>query len=169
MKAIFTLLLLGASIAQASVDYVAIGALMTAGKKDIAISKAGVACLMKDYAQSPTCAKIEKINAETNNLLNAQYYRYFSPDCGDDYKYHSSSGVKKFHDSYLDPAKALAKYAAANDPVNGVIQNLEASLGQLVTETNDILAKAKLQDTYVTQCLLGQEPPSDSILEQLCK
>ena len=28
---------------------------------------------------------------------------------------------------------------------------------------------ANLQATYVTQCLLGQEPPSTSILEQLCK
>ena len=167
MKAIFTLLFLGASIAQASVDYVAIGALVTAGKKDIAFSKAGVACLMKDYAESPTCAKIEKINVQTNNLLNTQSFVDFHPSCGDSYD--SSSGVHYFHYNYLNKVKELAKDAAANDPVNGVIQNLEASHNQLVNETNDILAKAKLQEAYVTQCLLGQEPPSASILEQLCK
>lgn len=170
MKAVIAVLILGASIAQASVDYVAIGKIVTAGKKDTEDAKQGVACLMKSYADSPSCEKIENINEQTNKLLNsANSFEYMMvSNCGQ-FMTVVASGIMYFEHKYSKAAKELAKDAPANDPVHGVIQKMIDAHQQMVDETTDVLAKAKLQETYVTKCLLGQEPTSTTILEQLCK
>lgn len=168
MKYAILSLILTASAAQASVDYIAIGEIVSQAKAEVSAGRAGIACSMKEYLQNSTCLQMQKLNYTTSMLFSDSQRGDLVSGCTG-----GSSGYIKsasyFEYAYIQPAKELAKEASANDPVLKVISQLEDSHNQLIAETKEIVEKAKLQETYVTQCLLNQEPPATSIKDLICK
>lgn len=166
MKSIIAILVLSSSIAQASTDYIAIGAIVNEGKAEIAKVKLLVSCLITEYAQRPTCTKIEELNKITKTILNVKSHDSFVASCGDTVIGRSAF---EYNGRYINKARALAVDTPSDDPVHGVISKLEKSLVGLLSETTEAVAKAKLQETYISKCLLGEEPEPRSILDQICK
>jgi hypothetical protein len=171
MRSIFFLVFLSTATVRASVDYVSIGAVLSAGKQQVSLLKRGMACLMKDYSQKPSCAQIENIVKQSKNIVaDSTVALWYAGSCGGaERTSFSADSVEYLRRVKLKSALDLAKAAEPNDPVHGKIVEFEKSLDDLVAETTDILAKAKFQETYVTQCLLGQEPKEATIIEMLCK
>jgi hypothetical protein len=167
IKFLFAILILGTTAAHAKVDYVAIGALLTQARIDLKNSKSVIACLMNSYAASPSCAKIELLNKEMSDLWSEDKIENVAASCGGQYV--SGSSKAYFMYQYIDPAKKLAQEASSQDPVLSKIKEIQDSMEQAVEETKDMASKAKLQETYVAQCLSGSEPSGLSVKQMVCQ
>jgi hypothetical protein len=164
MKFIFAALLCSVSVAHASVDYVAIGEQSSRIKSNIKLVQETTACVLKDYNIQPSCKKIEDINAFGNDVLAG--YMVTPTKCGSQYVgiIHSISEMSQT----VASMKEKAKEATSNDPVLAVIAKDEQAVRSLAKDLKETLLKAKLQETYVSTCLIGNEP-TETIQDLLCK
>lgn len=162
MKFIFSALLMTASLANASVDYVAIGKIVTVTNKEIQATQAAVACAVKSLAEKQTCQKIEELNNAFNKIKAPGIDSTHLSGCG----IVSSGDYLRYYAKNLRP---LAQEAKQTDAIWAIIEKVEKSIDQVIVDVDILSAKLRLQEIYTSQCLFGVEPTQTSLLDLVCK
>ena len=167
MKSLMMSILLIGSFAQADVDPIAVGQILTGIKTHIEMAKNGAACLINKIETEKSCASFEEANKRFKGFLGLNQ-AMDSMFCYQGTKMYDASPLSMLRYN-LNKAKELAKSAQPNDPILAAVNKVGQSLDALETEITALFNEAELQSRYVSQCILGEEPTTPSLKELLCK
>ncbi|MFK8138790.1 MAG: hypothetical protein AB8E15_10555 [Bdellovibrionales bacterium] len=165
MRLIIMLSFFVSTSAFSKVDYIAIGALISNGKKEMETIKTVVSCSVKKLDAGYTCKDLELVNKQFNDIFEV-YNTLFFGFCNPANMYNSFYSIK---DIYLQPLSDLAGDASANDEIHKLIGKFKNDIDVFENETKEFFNSLKLQDKYTSECLFNQDPPSDSLRSLVCK